>query len=132
MTRQNLTILMLNAFRTWRKQLLAAMGARRVDALCLRVLLSHKILEGTEKYKVLLKFVESCVKTLENEVGNLDLASTEMDRLIVNRLSCCTKVQQLCTSAVEAFDSMPSDRCSNYMDKKDHRRLPKVGDVNLI
>ncbi|KAK2983118.1 hypothetical protein RJ640_022590 [Escallonia rubra] len=107
--------------RTWRKQLLAAMGARRVDALCLRVLLSHKILEGTEKYEVLLKFVESCVKTLENEVGNLDLASTEMDRLIVNRLSCCTEVQQLCTSAVEAFDSMPSDRCSNYMDKKDHR-----------
>lgn len=104
--------------RIWRKQLLVAKEARRVDVLCLRVSLSHKILKETEEYKELLKIVESCVKTLENEVGPLELVAEKMDRLIVNRLSCGTEVQKLCTYAVEVFDSMSSFPWSSYMDQK--------------
>ncbi|CAK9163627.1 unnamed protein product [Ilex paraguariensis] len=92
--------------RTWKKQLVVAKEARRVDALCLRVSLSHKILEGTEQYKELLKIVESAVKKLENEVGPLDGPSPKKDSGIVKRLYCGTEVQQLCSSAVEAFDSI--------------------------
>lgn len=83
-----------------------ATEARRVDALCLRLSFSHRILIGSEIYKELLKIVESAVTTLENEVGPLDRASATMDRRIVNRLCCGTVVQKLCASAVEAFDSM--------------------------
>lgn len=81
------------------------MEARRVDVLCLRLSLSYKILIGNDKYKELLKIVESAVTALENEVGPLDRASATMDRSIVNRLSCGATVQKLCASAVEAFDS---------------------------
>ncbi|KAI3751802.1 hypothetical protein L2E82_22893 [Cichorium intybus] len=91
--------------RTWRKQLVFANEARRVDALCLRVSLSHKILEGTLKHQKLLKIVESAANILENEVGPIGLASVKMDRRLVNRLSCSTEVQKLCASAIEAFDA---------------------------
>ncbi|KAL4556488.1 hypothetical protein LXL04_039143 [Taraxacum kok-saghyz] len=95
--------------RSWRKQLVFANDARRVDALCLRVSLSHKILEGTLKHQKLLKIVESAALILENEVGSIGLASVKMDRRLVNRLSCSSQVQKLCTSAIEAFDLS----CSN-------------------
>ncbi|XP_076901039.1 VIN3-like protein 2 [Bidens hawaiensis] len=91
--------------RTWRKQLVFANEARRVDALCLRVSLSHKILEGTVKYQYLLKIVESAAKILETEVGPIGSESAKMDRRLVSRLSCSTEVQNLCTSAIQAFDS---------------------------
>nr|GMD93984.1 VIN3-like protein 2 [Ipomoea batatas] len=97
--------------RTLRKQLVVAKDARRVDVLCLRISLSHKILQYTERYKGLLQVVESAVRALENEVGPLDLASEKMDRSIVNRLSCGAAVQKLCASAVEAFDSLFLDQC---------------------
>lgn len=97
---------------------MVAKEARRVDVLCLRVSLSHKILKETEEYKELLKIVESCVKTLENEVGPLELAAEKMDRRIVNRLSCSTEVQKLCTYAVEVFDSISSIPWSSYVDQK--------------
>ncbi|KAI3758380.1 hypothetical protein L6452_05941 [Arctium lappa] len=100
--------------RTWRKQLLFANEARRVDALCLRVSLSHKILQGTVKHQKLLKIVESAAKVLENEVGPIGLASVKMDRRLVNRLSCSTEVQNLCTSAIEAFDSLCSNSSVNH------------------
>ncbi|KAK9069516.1 hypothetical protein SSX86_011420 [Deinandra increscens subsp. villosa] len=107
--------------RTWRKQLVFANEARRVDALCLRVSLSHKILEGTVKYQKLLKIVESAAKTLESEVGPIGLASVKMDRRLVNRLSCSTEVQNLCTSALEAFDSSCSNSNLNHFQPN---RLP--------
>ncbi|XP_059634504.1 VIN3-like protein 2 isoform X2 [Cornus florida] len=105
--------------RAWRRQLLVAKVARRVDALCLRVSLCHKILEGTEQYKELLKIVGTAAKTLENEVGPLDLACMKMDRGIVNRLSCGAEVQKMCSSAVETFDSMFSNPDSGYIKHKD-------------
>ncbi|XAR48491.1 hypothetical protein NMG60_11031325 [Bertholletia excelsa] len=105
--------------RTWKRQLLVAKEARRVDVLCLRLSLSRKILEGTEHYVELQKIVETASKKLENEVGPLEQASTKMDRGIVNRLSCSTEVQKLCNSALEAFDSMFPIPCHYYMDKKE-------------
>lgn len=105
--------------RSWRKQLLVASEARRVDVLCLRLSLSHKILIGTDIYKELLKIVESAVATLENEVGSLDWASATMDRSIVNRLCCGTAVQKLCASAVEAFDSMSTSYSFDRVNDKD-------------
>ncbi|XP_060199072.1 protein VERNALIZATION INSENSITIVE 3-like isoform X1 [Lycium barbarum] len=105
--------------RTLRKQLMTAKEARRVDVLCLRISLSHKILEKTEKYKALLEVVESAVEMLNNEVGPLALASEKMDRRIVNRLSCGTAVQKLCGSALEAFDSLFPNQYSNHMNNEE-------------
>ncbi|XP_027091110.1 VIN3-like protein 2 [Coffea arabica] len=103
--------------RTWRKQLVVAKEARRVDVLCLRLSLSYKILVGTNKYKELLKIVESAVTVLENEVGPLHRASATMDRRIVNRLSCGAQVQKLCASAVEAFDRMMASKCFDHVNE---------------
>ncbi|KAL8096342.1 hypothetical protein AgCh_037342 [Apium graveolens] len=104
--------------RTWKKQLLIAKEARRVDVLCFRVSLGCKILRETEKYKELLTIVESCVKALEKEVGALEEAAKKMDRHIVNRLSCGNEVQKLCTYAVEVFDSMSPDQWFYHIDQK--------------
>ncbi|KDP41489.1 hypothetical protein JCGZ_15896 [Jatropha curcas] len=102
--------------RTWRKQLLIAQEARRVDVLCLRVLLGHKILTGTERYKEMQKNLESALQLLKNELGPLDLVYAKMARGIVNRLSCGAEVQNLCASAVEVFDSMVSDCSVDHME----------------
>ncbi|KAL3504877.1 hypothetical protein ACH5RR_034718 [Cinchona calisaya] len=104
---------------TWRKQLVIATEARRVDVLCLRLSLSYRILAGSNKYKELLKIVESAVIALENEVGPLDQASATMDRHIVNRLSCGTAVQKLCASAIEAYDSMMDSQCFGHVNEKE-------------
>ncbi|KAJ9187025.1 hypothetical protein P3X46_002524 [Hevea brasiliensis] len=92
--------------RTWRKQLLIAQEARRVDVLCLRVLLGYKILTGTEQYKEMQQCLETALQLLKNELGPLDLVYAKMARGIVNRLSCGAEVQKLCASTVEAFDLM--------------------------
>ncbi|OUZ99741.1 Fibronectin [Macleaya cordata] len=89
-----------------RKQLIIAKDARRVDILCLRLSLSHKILKGTERYKEQQKILDTAVKKLKKEVGPLDQVSSKMARGIVNRLSCGAEVQKLCSSAVESIDSM--------------------------
>ncbi|GKB21461.1 VIN3-like protein 2 [Tanacetum coccineum] len=112
--------------RTWRKQLLYAHEARRVDALCLRVSLGHKILEGTVKYPKLLNIVESAAMIVEKEVGPISLASVKMDRRLVNRLSCSTEVQKLCTSAIEAYDSSCSNSSLNHLQPK---RTPNTGET---
>lgn len=93
---------------SWRKQLLIAKDARRVDVLCDRISLSHKILKGTERYKELQKIVNIAVKKLKKEVGPLERVSAKMARGIVNRLSCGAEVQKLCSAAVEAADKMLS------------------------
>lgn len=86
--------------------MLIAQEARRVDVLCLRVLLGYKILTGTEQYKEMQKSLETALQLLKNELGPLDLVHAKMTRGIVNRLSCGAEVQKLCASTVEAFDLM--------------------------
>lgn len=85
--------------------MLVAKEARRVDVLCLRILLAHAILNGTGMYREVHNIVEIALNLLKNEVGPLDQVSREMARGIVNRLSCGSEVQRLCASALEAFDS---------------------------
>jgi len=92
--------------RSLRKQLAIAREARRVDVLCERLSLSHKLLKGSEHYKEIASIISSAVKTLEKEVGGaLDQVSANMGRGIVNRLSCGAEVQKLCSSALEIVDS---------------------------
>ncbi|KAK7372948.1 hypothetical protein VNO80_06339 [Phaseolus coccineus] len=105
--------------KTWRKQLLVAREARRMDILSLRMSLAHRILVGTEMYKELQKIVESALKLLENEVGSLDHVYARMTRGIVSRLSCGAEVQRLCSTAIECFDSKFSDLFSVCVEKKD-------------
>ncbi|KAL6184573.1 hypothetical protein ACLB2K_045974 [Fragaria x ananassa] len=92
--------------RTWRKQIVIAKEARRLDVLCLRISLSHRILLHTKKYQKLQNTVETAIKCLNDEVGPLEHVCGKMARGIVNRLSCGAEVQKLCISAVESFDSM--------------------------
>ncbi|KAJ6804307.1 VIN3-like protein 2 [Iris pallida] len=92
----------------WRKQLLIARDARRVDVLCDRLSLSHKILKGTERYVELHSIVNEAIKKLKKEVGPPDKVSAMMARGIVNRLACGAEVQKLCASAVEEADSLLS------------------------
>ncbi|CAO2164011.1 unnamed protein product [Urochloa humidicola] len=91
--------------RSLRKQLAIAREARRVDVLCERLSLSHKMVKGSEHYKEIASIISSAVKTLEKEVGcALDQVSAIMGRGIVNRLSCCAEVQKLCSNALEIVD----------------------------
>ncbi|XP_077238328.1 VIN3-like protein 2 isoform X2 [Tasmannia lanceolata] len=92
----------------WRKQLMTAKDARRVDVLCYRITLSRVLLTGTKKYQNLHEIVDAAAKKLEAEVGSLDGLPVKMARGIVNRLSSGAEVQKLCTSAVEMLDSMLS------------------------
>ncbi|XP_068652205.1 VIN3-like protein 2 isoform X2 [Aristolochia californica] len=93
----------------WRKQLMIAKDTRRVDTLCYRVFLSHRLLTGTEKYAYLHEIVDTVSKRLEAEVGALDGPPVKKARGIVNRLSCGPEIQKLCASAVEMLDLVHSD-----------------------
>lgn len=103
--KQRLLMKQVKLCRLWRKQILVAKEARRVDELCLRISLAEKILKGTERFKDLQKTVKAALKLLKNEVGPVELAGAKMVRGLVNRLSCGAEVQKLCVSALEAFDS---------------------------
>lgn len=94
----------------WRKQLMVAKDARRVDILCYRVSLSQKLLQGTEMYRELYEIVDEAVKKLEPEVGPLTGSPLKIGRGIVNRLSSGPEVQKLCGVALESLDSMLSKR----------------------
>lgn len=100
-------------FRSWKKQLMIAKDARRVDVLCYRISLSHRILRLTKKYQNLHEIVDSAMKKLEAEVWPInDLHS--MARGIVNRLSVGAEVQRMCTLAINSLDSLPSTAFRNY------------------
>ncbi|MCI06117.1 protein vernalization insensitive-like protein, partial [Trifolium medium] len=94
----------------WRKQLMVAKDARRVDILCYRVSLSQKLLQGTEMYGELYEIVDQAVKKLEPEVGPLTGSPLKIGRGIVNRLSSGPEVQKLCGVALESLDSVLSKR----------------------
>ncbi|XP_073000147.1 VIN3-like protein 2 isoform X1 [Typha latifolia] len=95
----------------WKKQLMVAKDARRVDVLSYRISLSHKLLRLTEKYQSLHDIVDTAVKKLEAEVGPIT-GIPNMARGIVNRLSVGTEVQKLCARALESLESMLSSASS--------------------
>ncbi|XP_020114087.1 VIN3-like protein 1 [Ananas comosus] len=85
----------------WRRQLVVAKDARRVDVLCHRIHLSYRLLDGTSNFKELHQIVKEAKAKLETEVGPLDGVSAHMARSIVSRLSAAVDVQKLCSLAVE-------------------------------
>lgn len=88
----------------WKRQLVVAKDARRVDILCSRIYLSHRLLDGTTRFKELHQIVEDAKAKLETEVGPLDGTSSKMARGIVGRLPVAADVQRLCSSAIEKAD----------------------------
>ncbi|XP_077215301.1 vernalization5/VIN3-like protein isoform X2 [Tasmannia lanceolata] len=90
----------------WRKQLIIAKDARRVDVLCYRISLSRVLLSGTKEYQNLHEIVDEAAKKLEAEVGYLYGLPVKNARGIVNRLSSGAEIQKLCAFAVETLDSM--------------------------
>nr|CAB3448883.1 unnamed protein product [Digitaria exilis] len=93
--------------RSWKKQLVIAKDARRLDVLCHRIYLSHKILTSTEKYLALHGIVDTALKKLEAEVGPIS-GAPNMGRGIVSRLTVGAEVQKLCAQAIDAMESMYS------------------------
>ena len=91
--------------RSWKKQLVIAKDARRLDVLCHRIFLSHRILMSTEKYLVWHEIVDTALKKLEAEVGPLS-GAPNMGRGIVSRLTVGAEVQKLCVQAINAMESM--------------------------
>ncbi|XP_042475775.1 VIN3-like protein 1 isoform X2 [Macadamia integrifolia] len=89
----------------WKKQLVMAKDARRVDVLCHRISLSHRLLDGTRRFKELHDIVEEAKAKLETEVGSLSGVSAMMGRGIVSRLSIAGDVQKLCSVAIEKADA---------------------------
>ncbi|GJN34873.1 hypothetical protein PR202_gb23575 [Eleusine coracana subsp. coracana] len=88
----------------WKRQLAVAKDARRVDILCSRIYLSHRLLDGTTRFKELNQIVEDAKAKLETEVGPLDGMSCKLARGIVGRLPVAADVQKLCSIAIEKAD----------------------------
>ncbi|RWW21657.1 hypothetical protein GW17_00014172 [Ensete ventricosum] len=97
--------------RCWKKQLMIAKDARRVDVLWYRISLAHKLIGATEKYQSLHEIVDTARKKLEAEIGPIN-DSSNMVRGIVNRLSVAAEVQKLCALAVDLLDSKHSGSSS--------------------
>ncbi|XP_063945729.1 VIN3-like protein 1 isoform X1 [Daucus carota subsp. sativus] len=88
----------------WRKQLLIAKDARRVDVLYFRISMSYRLLDGTSRFKELHEIVASIKVKLDTELGPAKGISTKMARYIVSRLSVASDVQALCSTAIEKAD----------------------------
>ncbi|XP_050208217.1 VIN3-like protein 1 [Mercurialis annua] len=85
---------------SWKKQLIMAKDARRVDVLCYRIYLSYRLLNGTSRFKELHEIVVDAKAKLETEVGPLNGVSAKMARGIVSRLPIAGGVQKLCSLAI--------------------------------
>lgn len=90
--------------RCWKKQLIVAKDARRVDVLCYRIYLSYRLLDGTSRFKELHDIIKDAKSKLETEVGPVNGVSAKMARGIVSRLSVAGDVLQLCLLAIEKAD----------------------------
>lgn len=95
---------MISSGSCWKKQLMIAKDARRVDVLCYRIYLSYRLLEGTSRFKELHDIVKDAKAKLETEVGPVNGISAKMARGIVSRLSIAGDVQKLCSLATEKAD----------------------------
>ncbi|TVU08651.1 hypothetical protein EJB05_42062 [Eragrostis curvula] len=94
--------------RCWRKQLWVAKDARRLDVLCHRIFLCHKILISTKRYMVLHEIVEKAMKKLEDELGPIT-GTLDVGHGLVCCLAVGAEVQKLCICAIESFESLFSN-----------------------
>lgn len=99
-----------------------AKDARRLDVLCHRIFLSHKILVSTEKYLVLHEIVDTAMKKLEAEVGPIS-GVANMGRGIVSRLAVGAEVQKLCARAIETMESL---FCGSPSNSQFQRKFPRA------
>ncbi|KAM5547683.1 hypothetical protein ABKV19_001917 [Rosa sericea] len=88
----------------WKKQLLVAKDARRVDVLWDRICLSYRLLDGTSRFKELHDIVKETKTKLETELGPINGDSGTMVRGIVSRLSIAGDVLKLCSLAIAKAD----------------------------
>lgn len=95
---------LIDTGRCWKKQLIVAKDARRVDVLCYRIYLSYRLLDGTSRFKELHDIIKDAKSKLETEVGPVNGVSSKMARGIVSRLSVAGDVQKLCSLAIEKAD----------------------------
>ncbi|EPS72618.1 hypothetical protein M569_02134 [Genlisea aurea] len=95
---------------TWKKQLVIAKDARRVDILCYRIFLSYRLLDRTSRFSELHELVREAKASLETEVGPVDGVSAKMARGIVSRLSVAANVLRLVSLAVEKADEFMASR----------------------
>ncbi|PON44420.1 Telokin/Myosin light chain kinase [Trema orientale] len=89
---------------SWKKQLVVAKDARRVDVLCYRIYLSYRLLDGTSRFREMNEIIKEAKAKLETEVGPVNGVSSKMARGIVSRLSIAGDVQKLCTLAIGKAD----------------------------
>ncbi|KAF9680531.1 hypothetical protein SADUNF_Sadunf06G0131100 [Salix dunnii] len=75
---------------SWKKHLIIAKDARRLDVLCYRLYLSYRLLDGTSRFKELHGIVKDAKAKIETEVGPVDGVSAKMARGIVSRLTLVT------------------------------------------
>ncbi|KAJ7298224.1 hypothetical protein O6H91_Y009300 [Diphasiastrum complanatum] len=109
----------------WKKQLVIAKEARRIDVLCHRLSLAHRLLQGTLKYNDMHVNVHIAALNLEDEIGPFSEASSKLVRGIVSRLSVASVVQKNIEKALtnlELFHLKPKDK----RDSKNSELPPRV------
>ncbi|CAH9121766.1 unnamed protein product [Cuscuta epithymum] len=110
--------------RYWKKQLLIAKDARRVDILCYRIYLCYKLLDGSSRFEELLEIIRDAKDKLETEVGPLDGVSANMARGIVSRLPVAGDVQSLCSLAIEKVDELLATKSDEVPNWREEGSLP--------
>ncbi|KAJ7553088.1 hypothetical protein O6H91_06G084200 [Diphasiastrum complanatum] len=90
----------------WKKQLIIAKEARRMDVLCHRIILACQILKGTMKYQELHDNVERAAQKLEQEIGPVGEGSNKLARGIVSRLSTAADIQKCIEDALMKMNSV--------------------------
>lgn len=103
----------------WKKQLIIAKDARRVDSLCYRIYLSFRLLDGTSRFQELHDIVKEAKTKLEAEVGPLSGVSAKMARGIVSRLAVASEVQALCSTVIEKADELSATISSTSQKNKE-------------
>lgn len=101
----------------WKKQLVIAKDARRVDSLCYRIYLSFRLFDGTSRFQELHEYIKDAKAKLETEVGPLSGVSAKMARGIVSRLSVASEVQALCNAAILKADQVSATLSSVCLDE---------------
>lgn len=97
----------------WKEQLKIASDSNRVDALCYRISLSYRLLNGTSKFRELHKFIEDLKANLEMEVGPINLTTGKMFRPYVCRLHAASRLQAMCKLAMRKAEELLSSNSTS-------------------